>query len=751
MELDRKTGVQSYTAGVSVNNNLSAVSVDRVVQVGALHGDLHMHPTAMSGPVPVVTPIVLDGEVFLGRDREVQELLATVRRNSEAHETVTSVIAGMGGVGKTALARRVAGMTVEQFAGGVVLVDMHGYDPVRRIDPVRLFGPLLRALGVTSDEVPSDVGEQAAYYHHFLGNLANQARRVLLVLDNVSSSDQVRDVLPRQQVHRVLVTTRDTLFLPSASVLPLGVLAHTAAVDLLAAVMRDELGEDKRISGHSEHAADIARLCGQLPLAVHIVAGLLFDEPELRLAELVNQLEAARLDTLVYGDQAVAKVFDLSWQHLLFRHPNAAQLLRLMVLNPGPDLSTEAAAALADVSPEVVRSRLRILRQSHLVQHADARWHIHDLVRLHTSQQDPDEDPKAAQQRLFDYYLRVASAADDSLNLAHVAASGDLFTDRDSALAWLDIEHSNLIATVGYAISVGDHSLAFNLAGALASFLSQRRHVLDGVSVSEHAVSAAYHLNSPPHLAAALNNLGLALHSVRRFRQAVTAHRQAAELFRSNGDYCREGIAWNNVCIGMREAEEIDDAIQAGERALYLARKVGDRHSEAFALANLGAAHLQSVGHEQQAVATTQQALALFQEIGDLHAEAKAANQLGLAWLSADPFADVTPEHERAVILHRELGDRHREGGALNNLGNAMLALGKVEAAIQNFRLAVTVFQETGDRYEEAKALSNLGVVLGDVGQCDEARECWVQAVQAFTDSNAHTEAAHIRRRIQEK
>ncbi|MFC7617302.1 hypothetical protein ACFQV2_31640 [Actinokineospora soli] len=89
-----------------------------------------------------------------------------------------------------------------------------------------------------------------------------------------------------------------------------------------------------------------------LPLALRVVAPLLADEPHLAPAELAAQLRAAPgVDGYAHGEQAVAAVLDLSWQRLLDQHPERARTLRLLCLAPGPDVSTDTAAALTDQPP----------------------------------------------------------------------------------------------------------------------------------------------------------------------------------------------------------------------------------------------------------------------------------------------------------------------------------------------------------------------------------------------------------------
>lgn len=194
--------------------------------------------------------------------------------------------------------------------------------------------------------------DQATVYHERLRTLADEKRPVLLILDDASASSQVRDLLPRQLIHRTLVTTRESWSLPSTRELDLDVLTDADALELLRASLRTRRQDDPRLTLDPRTGRELADLCGHLPLAVEIAAAILADEPDLSLRELSDDLTDAesRLDTLRHADKKVITVVDVSWQRLRGRDAEAANLLPLLTVNPGADLATETAGALANRS-----------------------------------------------------------------------------------------------------------------------------------------------------------------------------------------------------------------------------------------------------------------------------------------------------------------------------------------------------------------------------------------------------------------
>jgi transcriptional regulator with XRE-family HTH domain len=251
---------------------------------------------------------------FTGREAELARLRATAAGSAARRRApvVISAIAGMAGVGKTALAVHLAHELAPRFPDAQLYVNLHGYEPAQCLSPAQALDRFLRALGVPSEALPTDLDEQAARYRALLAG-----RRALVVLDNASSAEQVRPLLPGSSTCLVLVTSRDRLSglvaTEGARLVSLDVLAPGEAVELLAGVV----GHD-RVAAEPEAAAEVARLCGYLPLAVRIAAARLAARPAMGVAELAERLAGQHLlAELTAGDRAVRASFALSYEGLV--------------------------------------------------------------------------------------------------------------------------------------------------------------------------------------------------------------------------------------------------------------------------------------------------------------------------------------------------------------------------------------------------------------------------------------------------
>lgn len=323
-----------------------------------------------------------------GREEEAEAVLALLAPSSRARAaTVVSVLSGLPGIGKTALALHVAHRAVARgwFPGGAVFLHPRGHDPAGPVGAQEAAGALARALCVDEAMTPD---EQTGLCQAALNRLADEGRVVLLVADDVSSAVQIEHLVPARSEHRLLVTSRHLLTGPSlrARLFGLDEMAPSGAAELIAEALRHARPDDPRPQ-EADALAELALHCGHHPLALQIAASLLATDPGRPIAALAAELADAttRLDVLCYEDgghtTAVQAAFHLSYQRLL---PHHRQLFRQLALHPGPDISTDAAAALWAQSRTRTRYGLAALARAGLLAEqpvGSGRWRMHDLLR----------------------------------------------------------------------------------------------------------------------------------------------------------------------------------------------------------------------------------------------------------------------------------------------------------------------------------------------------------------------------------
>ena len=738
-------------------------------EINQVAGDQHIHHHCGSKDqaAPWVTSLPAGPPDLIGRDRQVWELLELLAPDREgASAVVVSAVHGLAGIGKTALALQVAHQAVNQgwFEGGALFVDMAGYDPAGGMSAAQAVGVLLRALGVDAQDLPPSPDEQAGLWQAELARRAREGLRVLVLADNVSTPDQVAPLVPAGGMHRLLVTSRDilaSLTSVGARLIGLDDLDTPAAVALIGTAVLRAYPADTRPDNEAAALERVVRLCGRLPLALQIVAAILVGDPGMPIGRLAGQLsnERTRLDRIrlpeteaAGGSAPVRAAFSLSYQRL---RPEQQRVFRLIGLNLGPHVATEAIAALTGLINEQaadvggLRSVLAALARAGLVTEApigSGRWRMHDLIKVYAAQLAHESDGDecvAALHRLLGHYLTATHAADDHLRALPGDRVSTRFDDRDAALAWLDVERPNLIAAVTQAASAYP-VIVIDLATCLYMFLGWRRHFDDAITTSQHALTAARELGERRAEGSALNNLGMALREVRRFDEAIEAQTQAATIAHELGERRGEGTSLNNLGAALQEVRRFDEAIDAHTQAATIAREFGDRQGESAALNNLGSA-LQEVRRFDEAIRAHTQAVTIAHELGDRHGEGGALNNLGIALREVRRFDEAIDAQTQAATIAHELGNRHGEGAALNNLGSALREVRRFDEAIDAQTQAATIAHELGNRHGESTALNNLGSALQKVRRFDEAIRAHTQAATiAHELGNRHGEGGAL-------
>ncbi|GAB3407719.1 AfsR/SARP family transcriptional regulator [Flindersiella endophytica] len=679
---------------------------------------------------------------FTGRARQLKRLDELL---SGSRDTVRiAIITGTAGVGKTALAVHWAHQARERFGDGQLYVDLRGYAPAVALSPIEALSGLLQALGLQAKEIPAELDAAAGLYRTLLND-----KRVLVVLDNAHSVDQVRPLLPGSPDCLVVVTSRYRLgglvARDGGRPVVLDALDPDEAATLLGSILGPE-----RVAAEPEATAGLAEVCARLPLALRIAAANLAFRPEQKVADQVAELTGGdRLGGLaVAGDErsAVRAAFDLSYGAL---DAGTQRLFRLVGLAPGPDVTASSLGTLAGVPAGSASSGLDQLADAHLIgQWAPGRYAFHDLLRLYAAERcladEPDGVRADALSRLVEAYLHTADTAarllfPEKLRLPlpeRDRAELARFETPADALAWLDAERANLRAIVQHTSEHGPRQTAWLLANTLQGYFHSRMHVLDWLAVGEAALAAAETESNPGGQAAGLLSLGDREERLGNYSTAASHYGEALEHARQAGWLEAQASALGGLAILYRRTGRAQEAAGLYAEALELDRRSRWVPGLASRLVGLGN-HYAEQGRLEQAVKYYVQALEAVKQTGSLSGEAVILGNYGECCLVLGRYDEALDHFTRALALNREIGHRGKEADTLRELAAVHCDTGNHREAQELARAAVTLAQEIGDRRYEADALNTLGTVLHSVGQFDSAIGFHLQALAIARETGA--------------
>ena len=309
---------------------------------------------------------------FIGREKDLADLDNIIKN---ANQVAISAVAGMGGVGKSELAKQYIQAHKKSYSGGICWLNA---------TEDNFISQLISLSGVEVDEKLSLVNQVQDCYNNWQwqGN-------VLLVFDDVQNYKHIKPYLPTQSHFKVLITTRKRLGKPVVR-LDLDVLSPTAALELLASFL-----DDDRIVEEREIAEELCKWLGYLPLGLELVGRYLAEDEDLSVEEVLENLKENSVNDEALAETAeemsaelgIVAAIDLSWQQLTLPAQQLAYLLSLFALAPIPWELVENCVDINQITkPKSARKELTKLN---LLKRVEKETYLfHSLIRefLHTKE-----------------------------------------------------------------------------------------------------------------------------------------------------------------------------------------------------------------------------------------------------------------------------------------------------------------------------------------------------------------------------
>ncbi|GID10683.1 AfsR/SARP family transcriptional regulator [Actinocatenispora rupis] len=635
---------------------------------------------------------------FVGRDDDLAALDAALDRTGGL-----IVLHGPGGVGKTSLALRWAHRIADRFPDGQLHLDLGGFGPAEPLDPAAALDTVLRGLGVPAAEVPREAAERSALLRTLLAG-----RRVLLVLDNARDAGQVRPLLAGG-TSLVLVTSRNQLrglaVRDGARHRPVRGMSAAESATLVATVV----GAD-RARAEPAAVADLAELCGRLPLALVVAAEQAVRFPDTPLAGLVAMLRtgSTRLDHLAEPyDEDIDPRTVFSWSYRRLAAP-AARAFRLLSLHPGGDVTTAVAAALLGTGPGPARALLDVLVSMSLVDNdRPDRYHTHDLLAAYAAElcaaEEPAADRHAAERRMHDWYLHTLWHARAAVFSAPPAAPDPpaeairpgTFDGVDDATSWYRETRRTLVAVVESTAGGGYDRHCWQLAYLLRPFQGMAHDIDDQLRTTELAVTAVERSGDDRARASIWHERGNALnHATPALGDDWL--RRALALAEHNGDHHAVSSVLSSIGVQLTNRGRADSAIPYLERSVAAARRSPRPLRLAHSLLNLANAE-GTAGPLDSAAEHNTEALAIYRRHGAPYQQSLAlANLAENAVDRADPHTAIRYADESLALLG-DIDDATGVAGALIAKGRALLMTGDHAPARHVLRRALTILERSDD------------------------------------------------------
>ncbi|MET7487202.1 tetratricopeptide repeat protein [Streptomyces sp. NPDC005538] len=701
---------------------------------------------------PRPTPDNLPRDVpWTGRREELRRLTVALGEGREASDIVTvEAIHGMSGVGKTGLAIHLGHRLRDRFPDGRLFLHLGGSATDRTpLTPVRALTELLRLLGTTVKELPRELDELVALWRS-----VTRDRRMLVILDDATSSAQIRPLLPGASPTAVVVTSRRRLpGLPGVRPVSLDVLPSEDA----AALFVQRLGSER--DSDPADVAEIVRICGYLPLAVEIAASRLLARPSWATADLLRQLGGGHghLAQLRDMDRTLAHFFAVAYDAL-----SAEQQLvfRRIGLHVGVEFGPRAVAALTGFSLEMTERLVEeLMAHSFLSEPAPHRFAMHDLLRdyaqslIEVGDADSEGDVRQAGRRLVDHYIHTADQAD---RLAYPFRSrmdldaGESATppcpeivDAQSAEQWLIAESANLLDTLDWLVHHGtERQLAISVH-VLAGFLDMEGYFAAAEPLLRRAAAHWNATGDSVARARALLDLCSGWVHGSRYDEATSAAREALDAARSLGDRQLESECIHQISISLWQTGQYRLARSLQKESLYFLVQTGDVLRIARCRNLLGITHLH-LAETEEALECFTSSISDFTEIEDERGRYISLNNAAEVYKKTGRLEVAETVYRQAMVMAERMGNPRDKATLQMNVASVMNELGRTEEALALYDAVLPVLRSVGDRRAEAIALTRIGRAYRAVGRTDEALRQHVAALEVTRAIHAAGEEVDV-------
>jgi tetratricopeptide (TPR) repeat protein len=621
--------------------------------------------TSTVSSLPVLHQLPAPPADFTGRAEVLSTLKSALTRGGTG---AIFGLQGMGGVGKTTLALKLAEELESLYPDAQLYLDLKGVDP-HPLSATQAMAHVVRSFHPEA-RLPENEAEMAGLYRSVL-----HGKRALLLMDNAGEDRRQVEPLIPPAGSLLLVTSRFRFTLPGLIVRDLDELPDADACNLLLRIA-------PRIGTAAE---EIARLCGRLPLALRLAGSALAERSNLSPADYARRLKEGKER---FGP--VEASLDLSYELL---SKDQQRLWRLLAVFPGT-FDEPATAAVWDLETDSATNALGELVQGSLVEweDKDGRYRLHDLARSFADRRLEGMEKEVARKRHAEHYLGVLWAAD---GLYKKGGESILQGLRLFDTEWGNLQEGQAWAARHFSEDDEVARICSGYPDAGSFLLELRQHPRDRIYWEELALAAARQRKDRRAEGVHLGNLGLAYWSLGEPRRAIEFYEQRLPIAREIGDRHGEGQVLGSLGLAYWSLGDPRRAIEFYEQQLAIAREIGDRRGEGSVLNNLGIAYAE-LGDPRRAIEFYEQKLVIVREIRDRRLEASALGNLGIAYKNLGEPHRAIEFYEQQLTIAREIGDRLGEANASWNFGLALEKEGDLSRVADLMQVRVDYQREIG-------------------------------------------------------
>lgn len=650
---------------------------------------------------------------FTGREEEIKQV------TSKLQPGVVISLQGAGGMGKTALARKIVdnleltNELLQRFPDGTIFYSFYGGEIQSKSESA--LEHIVRSFGEEPKPSPTAAAQRV---------LPN--RTMLLILDGTEWADDLRGIVGLcSNQCGVLITTQRKEFIGRDLVeIEIDSLPFNYAYHLLRTLGGVYASDESTMQ-------KLYKLTGGLTLAIELIGHYLHEsqkeDENNDILDYLNWLEKRGLEALNFGKRRLASIPVLLDRSISHVSEVAQHLLVITGILALDSIDRDVLAAALGIEAVDLMYPLWELTIYSLLTREEERYRIRHRL-IHTYAREEIHLPEAhtvrdnALIRLATFYAQFAKEQ------IEVGVSGH---------QRLNLERTHIIAVLTECMKHGKWEAALKLTTVLHLYFYNQNFLTDSVVIYEAALASARALGMKHDEIAALANMGTMYSHLGELTKAADCFQQGVTLARKLDDHRREIMCLHGLGLIQYNLGHLTQAIEYFQQTLRVARNVNDHTSERESLFALGTVY-QRLGQPQQAAEFFHQAIEIARENGDDTVSIKDRYLLQLAFMYqlTGEVSKAIECYQECLTIARASGDRQNEGVCLSGLGALYQKSGQLEQAADYYQQALALAHEVGMLHVEGVATSNLGIIYYELGELERAIESYKLALIAARQLN---------------
>jgi len=684
---------------------------------------------------------------LLGRQDEVTALVQTLSRRDVRLITLI----GPPGVGKTRLAVQAATEAADMFAHGLKFIDLA---PIS--EPKGFLPALAQNLNV------NEIADMP-----LMTRMAQALRQknILLVLDNfeqlVEAASQVYQLLSTTSNVKMLVTSRVPLHVAGENqfaVQPLSlpqdlpaeqtvetvqVLMEYPAIRLFVERARAVQPDFQFTPQNTAAVLEICRRLDGLPLAIELAAARVRTfSPLVMLKEFEHRFDWLARNNREEQPSKQTLRGAIEWSYNLLSEKEQILLRRLSVFSAGRTVETAKAICVdlertsgentsqesALAADEVFDLLIQLTDKSLLFtepQNEETRFNFLETIHEFTREKLKHSGEEATMKnRHLIYFCQMAERVEIEI-------------EYENQTAWLnrcETEHNNMRAALDWSLKEGaDLQTGIRLAASLGLFWYLHSHFVEGLERSKVFLQRAREFGDEKALAKLLfRTADLHLHQA-EFGSAIQLGDEAVALCRKIND--KHLLVWALYVQGdiALATHDLIAAEKSLTESVAVCIDIGYEAVQDISLLLLGTILLRQ-GELVRAHTTLLEGLALAEKLSDPWAIASGLQTLGEIFLQNKEYVEARVNFERSLAASRVVGDKIIIGNTLVSLAILTNLQSQFEESDRYAEEALGIFQLVGDETQQPFPMRLMGYAAVHAGNLVRARVLMRESLIGNTD-----------------